>query len=111
MVEHKTDLLKGTLDLLILKTLHLEPMHGWGISERIQLFSDAVLQVPTGSLYPALQRLQRQGLITAEWRMTEKNRRARYYKLTSGGQRRLRAEHANWNRMSLAIDRVLQVSF
>ncbi len=110
MVDHRTDLLKGTLDLLILKTLDLEPMHGWGISERIQLFSDAVLQVPTGSLYPALQRLQRQGLIAAEWRKTENNRRARYYKLTSDGRRRLRVERESWNRMSLAINRVLQVS-
>ncbi|NIM52211.1 MAG: PadR family transcriptional regulator [Gemmatimonadales bacterium] len=110
MVDHRTDLLKGTLDLLILKTLDLEPMHGWGISERIQLFSDAVLQVPTGSLYPALQRLQRQGLIAAEWRKTENNRRARYYKLTSHGRRRLRVERESWNRMSLAINRVLQVS-
>ncbi len=110
MVDHRPDLLKGTLDLLILKTLDLEPMHGWGISERIQLFSDAVLQVPTGSLYPALQRLQRQGLIAAEWRRTENNRRARYYKLTSDGRRRLRVERESWNRMSLAINRVLQVS-
>lgn len=111
MVDHRTDLLKGTLDLLILKTLDLEPMHGWGISERIQLFSDAVLQVPTGSLYPALQRLQRQGLIAAAWRRTENNRRARYYKLTSDGRKRLQVEHESWNRMSLAINRVLQVSF
>jgi PadR family transcriptional regulator PadR len=111
MVDHRTDLLKGTLDLLILKTLDLEPMHGWGISERIQLFSDAVLQVPTGSLYPALQRLQRQGLIAAEWRRTENNRRARYYKLTSDGRRRLRVERESWDRMSLAINRVLQVSY
>jgi len=110
MVDHRTDLLKGTLDLLILKTLDLEPMHGWGISERIQLFSDAVLQVPTGSLYPALQRLQRQGLIAAEWRRTENNRRARYYKLTPDGRRRLRVERESWDRMSLAINRVLQVS-
>jgi PadR family transcriptional regulator PadR len=111
MVDQRTDLLKGTLDLLILKTLDLEPMHGWGISERIQLFSDAVLQVPTGSLYPALQRLQRQGLIAAEWRRTENNRRARYYKLTSDGRRRLRVERESWDRMSLAINRVLQVSY
>jgi len=110
MVDHRTDLLKGTLDLLILKTLDLEPMHGWGISERIQLFSDAVLQVPTGSLYPALQRLQRQGLIVAGWRRTENNRRARYYKLTPDGRRRLRVERESWDRMSLAINRVLQVS-
>ncbi|KPK77743.1 MAG: PadR family transcriptional regulator [Gemmatimonas sp. SM23_52] len=111
MVDHRTDLLKGTLDLLILKTLDLEPMHGWGISERIQLFSDAVLQVPTGSLYPALQRLQRQGLIVAGWRRTENNRRARYYKLTPDGRRRLRVERESWDRMSLAINRVLQVSY
>lgn len=111
MVDHRTDLLKGTLDLLILKTLDLEAMHGWGISERIQLFSDAVLQVPTGSLYPALQRLQRQGLIAAEWQRTENNRRARYYKLTSDGRRRLRVERESWDRMSLAINRVLQVSY
>lgn len=110
MTDHRDDLLKGTLDLLILKTLDLEAMHGWGIAERIQLFSDDVLRVPTGSLYPALQRLQRKGQIVAEWRKTENNRRARYYRLASKGQKRLKAEAESWNRTSVAVNRVLEAS-
>ena len=110
MTDHWEDLLKGTLDLLILKTLGLEPMHGWGIAERIQLFSGDVLRVPTGSLYPALQRLLRKGLIAAEWRQTENNRRARYYRLASAGRKRLKVETESWQRTSVAIDRVLQAS-
>jgi transcriptional regulator len=106
----KADLLKGTLDLLILKTLELEPMHGWGIAERIQLFSDDVLRVPTGSLYPALQRLLRKGLIVAEWRKTENNRRARYYRLASKGRKQLVAQAENWVRTSVAVNRVLEAS-
>jgi transcriptional regulator len=110
MTDHRDDLLQGTLDLLILKTLELEPMHGWGMAERIQLFSDDVLHVPTGSLYPALQRLLRKGLIVAEWRQTENNRRARYYRLASTGRKRLKVETESWNRTSAAVNRVLEAS-
>jgi transcriptional regulator len=110
MGNNKDDLLKGTLDLLILKTLDLEAMHGWGIAERIQLFSDDVLRVPTGSLYPALQRLLRKGLIVAEWRKTENNRRARYYRLASKGRRQLESEVESWTRTSVAVNRVLEAS-
>ena len=110
MAHNRDDLLKGTLDLLILKTLDLEAMHGWGIAERIQLFSDDVLRVPTGSLYPALQRLQRKGLIVAEWRQTENNRRARYYRLASKGRKRLAADQEIWTRTSVAVNRVLEAS-
>jgi transcriptional regulator len=110
MNNNKDDLLKGTLDLLILKTLDLEAMHGWGIAERIQLFSDDVLRVPTGSLYPALQRLLRKGLIAAEWRRTENNRRARYYRLASKGRRQLETEAESWVRTSVAVNKVLEAS-
>lgn len=110
MGNNKDDLLKGTLDLLILKTLDLEAMHGWGIAERIQLFSDDVLRVPTGSLYPALQRLLRKGLIVAEWRKTENNRRARYYSLASKGRERLETESESWARTSVAVNRVLEAT-
>ena len=110
MGNNKDDLLKGTLDLLILKTLDLEAMHGWGIAERIQLFSDDVLRVPTGSLYPALQRLLRKGLIVAEWQKTENNRRARYYRLATKGRKQLEAETKSWARTSVAVNRVLEAS-
>jgi PadR family transcriptional regulator, regulatory protein PadR len=110
MANNKDDLLKGTLDLLILKTLDLEAMHGWGIAERIQLFSDDVLRVPTGSLYPALQRLLRKGLIIAEWRKTENNRRARYYRLATKGRTQFEAEAESWARTSVAVNRVLEAS-
>ena len=110
MANHKEDLLKGTLDLLVLKTLDLEPMHGWGIGERIQAFSDNALQVPTGSLYPALQRLLRKGLIVAEWRRTDTNRRARYYRLTKSGGKQLCTERENWARASMAVNQVLEAS-
>jgi len=110
MASDRDDLLKGTLDLLILKTLDLEPMHGWGIAERIQYFSDDVLQVPTGSLYPALQRLLRKGTIKAEWRTTQNNRRARYYRLTAAGRKQLHVESEGWSRASLAINQVLQAT-
>ncbi|UCD24460.1 MAG: PadR family transcriptional regulator [Gemmatimonadota bacterium] len=110
MTRQKEDLLKGTLDLLILKTLDLEPMHGWGIGERIKVFSGNTLTVPTGSLYPALQRLLRKGLIAAEWRTTDTNRRARYYKLTRAGRKQLREEQQSWARASLAVNQVLEAS-
>lgn len=103
----KGDLIQGTLDMLILKTLALEPMHGWGISERIQQWSDEVLRLNQGSLYPALHRLTRQGWITSEWRVTENHRRARYYRLTASGRRALEDEHRHWLRLSEAVNRVM----
>ena len=104
------DLLQGTLDLLILKTVALEPMHGWGISQRIQQVSCDVLQVQQGSLYPALHRLEQQGWITSEWGASENNRRARYYSLTRTGRKQLEREEANWQRLSAAVQLVLQHS-
>jgi len=101
------DLLQGTLDLLILKTVALEPMHGWGIAQRILQTSDEVLQVQQGSLYPALHRLEERGLVDSEWRASENNRRAKYYRLTLKGRRQLEAQTADWGRMSLAISQVL----
>jgi transcriptional regulator len=111
MASDRSDLLQGTLDLLVLKVLSLEPMHGWGISERIQQMSDDVFQVNQGSLYPALQRLKRKGWVTSEWRVTENNRRARYYKLTAAGQKQLAAEEEMWQRSSAAVERILQAAF
>lgn len=102
------DLLQGTLDLLILKTLALGPMHGWGISQRIQQVSEEVLQVGQGSLYPALARLEQRGWIAAEWSTSENNRRARYYSLTKAGRRQLERELGEWERLSAAIALVLQ---
>ena len=99
--------LQGTLDMLVLKALQLEPMHGWGITERIQQWSDSVLQPGQGTLYPALYRLERQDLIRSEWRTTENNRRARYYSLTREGRRHLTGEVAEWRRVSQAINQVL----
>lgn len=110
MIKAKTDLLQGTLDLLVLKTLALAPMHGWGISQRIQQLSRDVLRVNQGSLYPALHRLEQQGWISAEWGESENNRRAKYYKLTSAGRKQLSAETATWERFSQAIDIILQTS-
>jgi len=110
MASNRDDLLRGTLDLLILKTLDLEPMHGWGIAERIQFFSEDILKVPTGSLYPALQRLLSRGLIRAEWRTTVSKRRARYYRLTAAGRKQLHVESEGWNRTSLAINQVLRAT-
>lgn len=102
------DLLQGTLDLLILKTLVLEPMHGWGIAQRIQQLSQDALQVGQGSLYPALHRLELDGLITSDWAASENNRRAKYYSLTTQGRKRLKSELAEWKRTSQAIALVLQ---
>jgi transcriptional regulator len=104
------DLLQGTLDLLILKTLALEPMHGWGIAQRIQQISKEALQVQQGSLYPALHRLENQGWIKAEWGASENNRRAKYYSLTRAGQKQLERETANWERLSSAVRLILQTS-
>jgi transcriptional regulator len=102
------DFLQGTLDLLILKTLLLQPMHGWGIAQRIQQLSEDALQVGQGSLYPALHRLELNGLIGSEWAASENNRRARYYSLTAQGRRKLKSELAEWKRTSQAIALVLQ---
>lgn len=103
-----TELLQGTLDLLILKTLALEPMHGWGIAARIQQISKDVLQIGQGSLYPALHRLEYKGWIKAEWASSENNRKAKYYSLTRAGRKQLDAELANWDRLTTAIGLVLQ---
>jgi len=103
----KSDLLQGTLDLLILKTLDLEPMHGWGISQRIQQVSESVLQVNQGSLYPALHRLEEQGWITSSWKTSEHNRQAKYYELTRRGRKQLVEEKDNWLRLSAAVGRIV----
>src|SRR6188474_873196 len=105
-----TDLVQGTVDLLILKTIALEPLHGWAIAQRIRQLSDEILQVQQGSLYPALQRLERQGWITADWGASENNRRARFYRLTAPGRRRLEAEMQDWDRLSAAIALVLRTA-
>jgi PadR family transcriptional regulator, regulatory protein PadR len=102
-----SDLLAGTLELLVLKTLSVEPMHGWGIAQRIQSLSQAVFQVNQGSLYPALQRMLRKGWIQSEWRTSDHNRRARYYALTVAGRRQIATERRNWERASLAVNRIL----
>ena len=103
----RDDLLQGTLDMLVLKTLQLGSMHGWGITERLEQGSQQVLQVGQGSLYPALYRLERQGFITSSWGVTENNRRARYYSLSTAGRRRLAEERATWLRVSRAVDLIL----
>jgi PadR family transcriptional regulator PadR len=109
MPRHTTpDLLPGTLDLLILRTLQTDTMHGWAISERVQQISQDVLQINQGSLYPALHRLEHQGWIEAEWRVSELGRRAKYYHLTASGRRQLAIEAGEWDRMSAAIDRVMK---
>lgn len=107
-MKSKSDLLQGTLDLLILKTLELEPMHGWGISQRIQQVSQDVLQVNQGSLYPALHRLEEQGWITAKWATSENNRQAKYYELTRLGRKQLADEKENWRRLSAAVARIVE---
>ena len=105
-----TDLVQGTLDLLILKTVSLESLHGWAIAQRIRQLSKDVLQVHQGSLYPALQRLERQGWIAARWGATESNRRARFYHLTAAGRRQLESERAGWERLAGAIRIVLRTA-
>lgn len=104
-----SDLVQGTLDLLLLKILALEPLHGWAIGQRLRQISDNVLQVSDGSLYPALHKLEHEGWIKAEWRPTENNRRAKFYTLTRAGRRQLDAEAANWGRLSSAISQVVQL--
>jgi PadR family transcriptional regulator PadR len=106
----KLDLLQGTLNLLILRTLQTGPQHGWAISERIQQISEGVLQVNQGSLYPALHRLEHQGWIKAEWGVSELGRRARFYQLTAAGRRQLEAERDTWARFTTAIGRVLEMA-
>jgi transcriptional regulator len=103
-----TDLLQGTLDLLILRTLALEPMHGWGIAQRIQQVSQDTLQIGQGSLYPALHRLEYKGWIRADWGASENNRKAKFYSLTKAGLKQLEAELKNWDRLTTAIELVLQ---
>lgn len=103
----RADLLQGTLDLLILKSLSLGPMHGWGVSNRIQQFSSEVLQVNQGSLYPALHRLEHRSWITSEWGVSENNRRAKFYRLTALGRRQLEQEHRDWRRFATAVEAVL----
>lgn len=104
------DLLQGTLDLLLLKILALQPLHGWAISLRLRSMSGDVLQVSEGSLYPALHKLEQEGWITAEWKQTENNRRAKFYSLTRMGRRQLETEAANWERLSSAISAVVRVA-
>ena len=105
-----SDLVQGTRDLLLLKILALEPMHGWAISLRLRSLSNEVLQVSEGSLYPALHKLEQEGWIESEWKQTENNRRAKFYALTRLGRRQLDSEAANWRRLSAAISHVVQLS-
>ena len=106
----KLDLPQGTLDLLILKSVSLGPMHGWAISERIQHISEDVLQINQGSLYPALHRLEHRNWIEAEWRVSELGRRAKYYRLTASGRKQLTIEARDWDRMQHAISRVMKLA-
>ena len=106
----KNDLLQGTLDLLILKTLALGAQHGWGISQRIRQMSEDVLQVNQGSLYPALHRLEEQGWIASEWGVSDANRQAKFYRLTRTGEKQLERETESWAQMSLAVSRILSTS-
>ena len=110
MGERKTDLLRGTLDLLILKTLTLEPMHGLGVSRRLEQVTEGVFQVQPGSLFPALHRLEQEGWVKGVWGESENKRRAKYYRLTSAGKRRLGEETQNWAQVVLAITRVLEAT-
>ena len=109
-IRPQTDALRGSLDLLVLKTLSLQPTHGWGISQRIQQLSKGVLEVNQGSLYPALQRLEKDGLITSEWGTTDNNRRARYYRITASGRRALSDEREDWKRFVAGLDAVLRTT-
>ncbi len=110
MARDNVDLLQGTLDVLILKTLAAGAMHGWGIAQRIQQLSQDVLRVNQGSLYPALHRLEGEGWIAAEWGASENNRKAKYYRLTRSGQRQLESETENWRRLAAAVGRILQTA-
>lgn len=106
----QVDALRGSLDLLVLKTLSLVPMHGWGISQRIQQMSTGILEVNQGSLYPALQRLEKDGLITSDWGTSENNRRARFYRITAAGRRALGVEVESWKRFATGLDAVLRTT-
>lgn len=110
MSRQQVDALRGSLDLLVLKTLSLAPMHGWGISQRVQQISGDAIEVNQGSLYPALQRLEKQGLITSDWDTTPSNRRARYYRITAAGRRALGAELESWRRFVAGLEAVLRTS-
>ncbi|MBD0320174.1 MAG: PadR family transcriptional regulator [Gemmatimonadetes bacterium] len=105
-----SDILRGTLDLLILKTLTLEPMHGWGISQRLQQLSKDSLHIGQGSLYPALQRLEQKGWVNSTWKMTELNRRAKYYQLTTAGSRALGEETESWRRYAATVELILRTT-
>jgi transcriptional regulator len=110
MADERLELPQGTLDLLILKALSLGPQHGWAISERLQQVSRSSLQIPQGSLYPALHRLERRGWISARWDASDNNRRAKYYELTRAGVKQLKAEAEEWRRLTVAVDLVLGMS-
>ena len=110
MTAERIDLPQGTLDLLILKTLALEPQHGWAVSERIQQISSDVLKIQQGSLYPALHRLERRGWIKARWAASENNRRAKYYELTKSGRDQLEAEETAWRKLTTAVSQVLETA-
>lgn len=110
MGKQQPDMIRGTLDMLIMKVLSLEPMHGWGICERIRLISQDQLQVNQGSLYPALHKLTQEGWIKSYWGLTENNRKARYYRLTRAGEGQLGREAANWDRLVAAVTRVMATS-
>jgi PadR family transcriptional regulator PadR len=108
MADSHLDLLQGTLDMLLLKALQLEPLHGYAIARRVQQLSEDALRVEEGSLYPALHRIEERGFVESDWGISENNRRARYYRLTRAGRKRLEAEAGEWKRLSLAITRVME---
>jgi PadR family transcriptional regulator len=108
MADSRLDLLQGTLDMLLLKALQLEPLHGYAIARRVQQLSEDALRVEEGSLYPALHRIEERGFVDSDWGTSENNRRAKYYRLTRAGRRRLEAEAGEWKRLSLAITRVME---
>ena len=110
MSKKSEDMIQGTMDMLILKVLELEPMHGWGITKRIQQVSEGTLEVNQGSLYTALLRMTRAGWVKSEWRVTENNRKAKYYRLTRGGQKQLGDEKERWARLTSAVDQVLNLT-
>ncbi len=108
MATERTDFPQGTLEMLVLRTLALEPMHGWGLAQRIETMSGGVFEIQQGTLYPALQRLKRKGWVRSEWRQTENNRRARYYSITGSGRKQLERERAQWARTTAAVNGILQ---
>jgi PadR family transcriptional regulator PadR len=108
--KQQSDMIRGTLDMMIMKVLSLDPMHGWGICERIKLISEDELQVNQGSLYPALHKLTQEGWIKSYWGLTENNRKARFYRLTRAGQKQLQVEEAHWGRLAAAVSRVMATS-